>query len=224
PIVAVSDASSATSSSFELTNVVCLNALLICTVDVGVKFAPITTTVCGPEPEAIVDGVTELMVGPPVETMSQRNGSDCESAEFCTITANVPLSCRSVASSDADSEPSVLKFVGFSAPLKMIFDVVRNPLPITVIVAPVPPNGSAAGVTEMIEGRSTLRRIGAEVAPLSVTVIDNDPGAEISAAAMCVVSAPVPFASAAARGVPLRWMPDGEEKFEPLTASWKPTS
>ena len=163
PAAAVSDASSATSSSVELTKIVCRSAPLICTVDVGVKFAPITTTVCGPEPEAIVGGVTELMVGPPVETISTRNGSDAESAEFCTITANVPLSCRSVASSNADSEPSVLKFVGFSTPLKMIFDVVRNPLPITVIDALVPPNGSSEGRTEIIDGRSTLRRIGAEV-------------------------------------------------------------
>ena len=144
----------------------------------------ITTTVCAPEPEAIVDGVTELMAGPPGETISTRNGSDIESAEFCTTTPNVPLSCKSEASSFAESEPSGLKFVCFSDPLNMIWDVVRNALPVTVIVASVPPNGSCDGVTEMIDGRSALSRIGAEVAPWSVTVIDNPPGAEISAAAI----------------------------------------
>ena len=39
-----------------------------------------------------------------------------------------------------------------------------------------------------------------------------------------MVSAPVAFCNVVARGVPLTLITDCVEKFEPVTASWKPTS
>ena len=69
-------------------------------IGVGFAQAPIMEMVARDYPHihfAIVDGVSEVIVGPPADTTSTMNGSDVESGEFRTRTPNVSMGSRDFA-------------------------------------------------------------------------------------------------------------------------------
>src|SRR5881394_1309483 len=193
------------------------------TTESGTKFKPLI--VMSPvAPTASDDGEIELITGVPGATTVRKNGAESELAELRTFTANEPASIRSAPLMIAVSEPSVLNVVGTSLPRKITFDVGRNASPEMRIVALSDPRRMDGGSTESIVGRRTSIDAGVDVTPLSVTVIESDPGAAISASEMFAVSAPVDDCTDVAFADPFTLITDVDEKFEPVTFTWNPGS
>src|ERR1051326_9408121 len=168
--------------------------------------------------------LTLLISGDPSDATVMSTGSDIDCGELRTLMAKNPASMRSAPLITAVSDPSLLNVVGCSTFLKMTFDVGRNPLPLMRSVGLSEPRTMVDGSMLSIAGRRTVSVAGADVVPLSVTVIWSWPYDAISLAATVVISAPVDGCCDVECVTLLMAMIDVGLKLLPLTVSWNPPS
>src|ERR1043166_3210762 len=106
------------------------------------------------------------MRGVPAEAICTKNGLLIDVVELRTLTAYVPGVIRSAPLIVALSVPSAFSVVTSSFPLKMIFEVERNDVPLTMMSCDRMPAVIAPGWTFVICGAKTASGDAAEVAPL----------------------------------------------------------
>src|SRR6478609_2906728 len=152
------------------------------------------------------------------------NGLLIDAGELRTFTAYEPGVIRSAPLSVVVSVPSGWSVVSCSLPLKTIFDVGRNDEPVTTMSCDRTPAVIAPGETDVICGAKTLNGAGADVAPLSLTVICSVPAAAISVAETFVTSDPSVGLCVVERGMPFTFTIEVGLKLLPVTVSWNPLS
>jgi hypothetical protein len=230
PPCAESFASRAAFSDVELTNVVARELPLIRTVEVVLKFAPVTLRLTAPAPADTVDGETLFSPGTGLFTVNVVT-TDGSPPGFATVTNGVPATAMALAGIAACNCVALTNADETTLKLNVTTEPAVKPFPASVSVNAGPPAVVLAGTSPpttgcVFAGRIVSGKDGVVPPwlpfPLGlVTEMLIVPELAISPAEIAMLSC-VPLTSVVSRGVPLKFTTAPIAKFAPFAVSVKP--
>ena len=194
------------------------------------KLVPFTVNVNAPEPAATLAGCKVVTVGtgllPEVIEKVTRFEVPPPGVGLVTLTVGDPALATSLARIAAVTCVALTYVVVFTAPLKLMMELLRKPVPVTVRVKADEPAVALAGESLVMAGAGfraaeTVKVTMFEVPPPGVglvTITGNDPIVATSDGRIAAVSC-VALIKVVALEAPLNFTTDAPTKFDPLTVN-----